>query len=535
MTDSRWILLDTETSGLHAPIYALELGAQLMHGWKPEGPPFRRLLNHNQDLSPECSRVNGYTREILERDGEPPRAVYAAFADYVQGLPLVSYNLSYDLDQVLQPEWKRLSISPIGSAGFCALSLAQRLLDPVPAGNCKLQTLRQYYRLPERGAHTALGDVNTVIDLMEQVLRPLAERRGIKNWGDIVEFTSTTWFSVRIAFGKFKGRYFTEAREDTELFSWLKWLARSKHSRSAAMGNWYLSQLESMLSSTGATDFLTAPTGSELTIYINPELEALRQLIESARTRLAELEAEYTREHHEVENLQASLFRLMRVHYQRRDKLRLLVRYRRVFIETLMRRGEEEAVAVTEQFEEASESCDQDYEYAAQQVADRKELSEEQQAEIKLLWRKLVRLFHPDRHIHDSEKQAIYTYLTSEINLAREKGDIERLREIADSPNKFLMLHGRGSLDFDDSNQLNTLRRLYEGLQTQILELIENLDELRGSGEYELCRLNNLRPGFISEVADQSTREIEEEIAELESEAARLTEEIETLTGTTTF
>jgi len=28
------------------------------------------------------------------------------------------------------------------------VALAQRLLDPVPAGNCKLQTLRQYYRLP---------------------------------------------------------------------------------------------------------------------------------------------------------------------------------------------------------------------------------------------------------------------------------------------------------------------------------------------------------------------------------------------------
>ena len=142
MTDSRWILLDTETSGLHAPIFALELGAQLMDGWKPEGPPFRRLLNHNQDLSPESSRVNGYTREILERDGEPPREVYAAFAEYVQGLPLVSYNLKYDHDKVLLPEWKRLGISPIGRAGFCALSLAQRLLDPVPAGNCKLQTLR---------------------------------------------------------------------------------------------------------------------------------------------------------------------------------------------------------------------------------------------------------------------------------------------------------------------------------------------------------------------------------------------------------
>ena len=71
-------------------------------------------------------------------------------------MPVVAYNLEYDWHKVLLPEWKRLGIPQIGIPGFCALKLAQRLLDPVPAGNHKLQTLRQYYRLPENGAHTAL-------------------------------------------------------------------------------------------------------------------------------------------------------------------------------------------------------------------------------------------------------------------------------------------------------------------------------------------------------------------------------------------
>ena len=86
------------------------------------------------------------------------------------------------------PEWKRIGIMAIGTRGFCALKLAQRLLDPVPAGNCKLQTLRQYYLLPERGAHSALGDVETVIDLMQNVLRQLAEKRGLDAWGALRDF-----------------------------------------------------------------------------------------------------------------------------------------------------------------------------------------------------------------------------------------------------------------------------------------------------------------------------------------------------------
>ena len=95
-----------------------------MRGWTPEGPSFHRLLNQNQDIPPEAVRLHGYTREILDRDGEPAEVVYEAFAEYAGELPLVSYDLQYDLDQVLLPEWKRLGIDPIGTRGFCALRLA---------------------------------------------------------------------------------------------------------------------------------------------------------------------------------------------------------------------------------------------------------------------------------------------------------------------------------------------------------------------------------------------------------------------------
>jgi len=43
----------------------------------------------------------------------------------------------------------------------------------VPTGNCKLRTLRQYYRPPERGAHMALGDVLTEIAALRRLLEML--------------------------------------------------------------------------------------------------------------------------------------------------------------------------------------------------------------------------------------------------------------------------------------------------------------------------------------------------------------------------
>ena len=105
MNDADWVLIDTETTGLTAPIIVVELAAQRMRGWEPQGAPFRRMLNQNADISSEASRVHGYTREILERDGEPAIDVYRDFAAYTDDLPIVSYNLKYDLDDVLKPEW----------------------------------------------------------------------------------------------------------------------------------------------------------------------------------------------------------------------------------------------------------------------------------------------------------------------------------------------------------------------------------------------------------------------------------------------
>jgi len=42
----------------------------------------------------------------------------------------------------------------------------------------------------------------------KQVLRPLAEKRGLDTWEKIVNFTKDEWFASRFSFGKFKGRHF---------------------------------------------------------------------------------------------------------------------------------------------------------------------------------------------------------------------------------------------------------------------------------------------------------------------------------------
>ena len=534
MNHTSWILLDTETNGIKPPLYVVELAAQRMLGWEPDGEPFRRLLNQNADISAETSRVNGYTREILERDGDPPLDVYRDFAEYVGDLPLVSYNLKYDLDSVLRPEWSRLGITPIGKRGFCALELTQRLLDPVPAGNHKLQTLRQYYRLPERGAHTALGDVETIVDLMQQVLRSLAEQRGLSKWDELVDFASATWFPSRIAFGKFKGRDYHEATSDPDLHGWLEWLAQAKNARSASMGRWYLEQLESGRPFAETQPPVTgAPVSdsSEVVIYQAAEYATLASLVADARERLADLEAQYTQEHHAVEVVRSQLFDLLRPFYQMRDELLLKVSYRQKYLDSLLIGGEDEAEEVKQEYEQAQAKTNREYEETASQVSRNQQLSDEEEQELKRLWKKLVRLYHPDRYAHDPEKRELYTRLTSEINRARDSGDIQRLREIAEDLNGFLAREGLSGLKLDDDLDLTKLRALYDSLQARIMELLETLDELRESSDYELYLMTQGQPELLQKVADAQAKEVSAEITQLEAEAAKLAEEIGSLTG----
>jgi len=546
MQTKEWVLLDTETTGLVLPIIVVELAAQRMRGWEPFGAPFLRLLNQNADIPPEASRVHGYTREILERDGESAIDVYRDFSAYVGGLPLVSYNLKYDLDDVLRPEWNRVGIKPIGAEGFCALKLAQRLLDPVPAGNCKLQTLRQFYRLPERGAHTALGDVETVIDLLRDVLQPLARGRGLATWNDIRAFTEEDWFPSRIAFGKFKGRDFRDATSDRDLRNWLVWLSESSNQRSAVMGKWYLSRLSAPTRSNDARSaeevFHRADARTEgaqpqplpgegIAVYRNPEIERLQSLNSVARSRLAELQSNYTNDKCAVNHLQSQLFELVRAQYQARDRIRLTVEYRRKFLDTLMAEGIGEAERVTDEYEKARAESDTDYDEASASAANRRILSDEDRDVLNLLWRKLVKLFHPDRFASEPEKKTAYEKLTGAINQARDEGNVELLREIAEDPEGFMARQGWGTVDLDEEVEIEALQKLYASLQLEIVTLLEILNQLHESMEYELLMLCEKDPQLIEEVAAQQRMAISDEITALGEEAARLQKEIEALCG----
>ncbi len=121
--------------------------------------------------------------------------------------------------------------------------------------------------------------------------------------------------------------------------------------------------------------------------------------------------------------------------------------------------------------------------------------------------------------------------LTAAINRAKDAGDIQTLREIAEDPHGFILRQGWANLDFSDEAELAQLRRLHETLQLEIIAVLESLNRLRGSPVYELCQLSEQKPGVLDELAAERAKLLEKESAELEKQADRLAEEIKELAG----
>jgi DNA polymerase-3 subunit epsilon len=266
-------------------------------------------------------------------------------------------------------------------------------------------------------------------------------------------------------------------------------------------------------------------------IYVSPEMEQLRQLVACARAQLAELETDYTKEKSRVDAVQAVLFRHLREHYQKRDRLRLTVDYRRKFLDSLTRGDRQEGMKAAEDYERAQTQTDQDYEELAAAADKKKQLTAEQEAELTQLWKKLVKLYHPDRFANEPDKLETYHKLTAAINQAKDTGDIETLREIAEDPEGFLLRKGWANLDFSDKEELAQLKRLHETLQKEIAAVTESLKELRESPDYELCKLAEQKPGVLDELAAERAKQLEVENAELEMQAERLAKEIKQLDG----
>ncbi|GIX34261.1 MAG: DNA polymerase III subunit epsilon [Lysobacteraceae bacterium] len=94
----RWVVLDTETTGLAVERghRVVEIGCVELVERRPSGRRFQRYLNPERPMDPGASEVTGLTDAFL---ADKPRfeEVVDEFLDFVRGAELVIHNAAFDL------------------------------------------------------------------------------------------------------------------------------------------------------------------------------------------------------------------------------------------------------------------------------------------------------------------------------------------------------------------------------------------------------------------------------------------------------
>lgn len=179
----RWVLIDTETTGLCHPVYPIEIAAQVMRGWETEGEPFKVLINFDVPIEPGAVKVHRYTRNYLKRCGASPQEALEAFRRYAGELPMAAYNLSFDWDKVIVPTFIRMNMPNPMQPGFCVLKLVRNVVPGLR--NYRLITVLKTFGITDKQNHHALDDVNIVIRLLKEKIGPHLQKHRVHSIEEI--------------------------------------------------------------------------------------------------------------------------------------------------------------------------------------------------------------------------------------------------------------------------------------------------------------------------------------------------------------
>jgi hypothetical protein len=537
MKGEDWVIFTVGPEEGEGPDRAFEVAAQRMFGWRRDGPALRTWLG------PDTAGRAGAGLQDADNpqaDGEftlaaihPDAPGAEQFDAYAELNSLWSFGQTLTLNEAFNSCGLD---SPEDTA--CLRRLAERLLDPAPVASAGLSGLAATHGLA-RPAGTPLGDLQTLTELAERVLGPVAEAKGHEDLADCLRLSEEEWYPSLLTFGPFRDRSFAEGLFDSSLLAWLKTLAEGSSIRGAAMARWYLSEIEilrSLSARPAPGGSLSSRSGQEaagaVSVWRDPDLDRLKAAVSAARMHLAALEADLMSLRWQTDASNSALYRLLAPWYRRRDRARLVVEYRRRFLDALFSGGEREAGSKRGDHAHARERMNSDYDAADREAAVRKELDPESGEQIKRVWRKLAGLCHPDRFARDPERHALYARLMTVINGARDSGDLALLQEISENPEAYMQRQGWGTLNLSELGDGDNLRATLAAIEADIRARQDAIRQFRESADFvfsEACRMD---PGLIARVAQDKSVALEAEIKELAQEAGQIEAEIRELTGT---
>ena len=256
----------------------------------------------------------------------------------------------------------------------------------------------------------------------------------------------------------------------------------------------------------------------------------LKHLVNLARARLADLLVEHGTVRGEIEEVLALAFVELGALRQRHELLESRLNLLRWRLNGLTGGDPATEKEFGARWERSEEEVSRRYREARLGLEEKRKKPGGERAErLRRVWKKLVRLCHPDRHHDNPEKHEFYERLMAVINRAKDDVDLETLEKIAKDPEGFARGRGREvgapgevpSSGRDWKGRARELRELLASLNEEILKVEAEINELRSGDDYALYELwrtsrsrfnrgiATMRAGLLEEI-ERMEREVED-------------------------
>jgi len=264
-------------------------------------------------------------------------------------------------------------------------------------------------------------------------------------------------------------------------------------------------------------------------VFRRERIFQLNRLIEEARERLAEVLFKVSETQCKIrEVLEIALDRIGELQ-EKCDLLRLRIGLLRDCLnppdEASFSREQRES-----EWRSQAEQVKEEYERARKRMDEKGESVEDKGSKdnqrLRAVWKKLVKIYHPDRHQEDAQKKDAYQNLMARINRAKDEGDLEMLEEIAENPEKFIReCEAESKSDYHPNSYGDEVKDLEELLASLVEETRRNeeeLEELERSDDYELWKMWKESPSSFESSLNGMEKELKRDIVRLEAELAKL-------------
>lgn len=177
---ARFVVVDTETTGLEADARIVELAAAWVDVARGEVVEVKSMLVHPGVRIPRAaSAVHGITDAMVKGAPSIDRALTRFFA-YLEDGPVIAHNARFDVARLRFEAERTASRVPGKLPVYCSLKMAKRAIPGQPS--YRLDSLATTLQLSRQGvAHRAGSDVGVTAKL---VLRCITEAK--KDLKDIV-------------------------------------------------------------------------------------------------------------------------------------------------------------------------------------------------------------------------------------------------------------------------------------------------------------------------------------------------------------